>query len=288
MKTCTNCGATCQEGLMKGSGWIEVILWLCYIVPGLIYSIWRRSGEQSICPTCKKETLIPAVTASATSNSQRVEVTCEWCAEPILASAKVCKHCGKEVTPQSSSSYNEPAITEQPTITPTKEKRKGSSVGKAVAWGFGIFFFFGFLAIIGNDPSSNSSSSSKATSQSAKKYTAGLVSGSFVCKAATAEHMGRKVKTMSSSKVGSKYHITYRRPSDNSKWGVYCWLQGNRVLWQTDGANGTGSNGKPGRVRNGQWDEVITYSIKPNRLTINIKYSDGSKTTQVYKVPKNG
>lgn len=29
---------------MKGNGWIEAVLYLFYLVPGISYSIWRRSG----------------------------------------------------------------------------------------------------------------------------------------------------------------------------------------------------------------------------------------------------
>lgn len=115
---------------------------------------------------------------------------------------------------------------------------------------------------------------------------------SFLCKASTAEHMGRKVLTMNSQKTGDKYHITYPRPDNGLTTGVYCWREGKRLLWQTDGMDytykGTSNfTGKPGRVRNTEYDEVITFTTKPKRLTINIKFSDGSKTTQVYKIPKN-
>jgi hypothetical protein len=40
-----------------GSGWIELILYLFYFVPGLLYSIWRRS-KGVICPSCKTPTMI--------------------------------------------------------------------------------------------------------------------------------------------------------------------------------------------------------------------------------------
>ncbi len=100
---CTSCNNKTTDPKMRGRGWIELILWICYIVPGLIYSIWRRSGDPSICPTCDKETLIPASQAPAQSAATipqaqaRDEVECPWCAERILAKAKVCKHCGKDV-----------------------------------------------------------------------------------------------------------------------------------------------------------------------------------------------
>lgn len=52
---CPNCN---YEGKAKlytqGSVLIELILWLCFIVPGLIYSIWRMtSGRYWGCPKCK-------------------------------------------------------------------------------------------------------------------------------------------------------------------------------------------------------------------------------------------
>lgn len=106
----------------------------------------------------------------------------------------------------------------------------------------------------------------------------------FVCKAAIAESMGRDLSIMSASQDASKYHVTYRRPSDNSLWGQYCWLKGNRVMWQTDGGDGTGVVGMPGRVRDSEWDEVITYSINANVLTVSIEHSDNSRLSQTYNL----
>ncbi len=92
---CTSCNSTTVEGIRKGNGWIEFVLWLAYIVPGIIYSIWRRSGEPSSCPTCKKESLKPFVLVD-----DEETVDCEWCAESIKPKAKICKHCGKDVIPK--------------------------------------------------------------------------------------------------------------------------------------------------------------------------------------------
>jgi DNA-directed RNA polymerase subunit RPC12/RpoP len=100
---CTLCGHKTTDPKMKGNGWIEIILWLCYIVPGLIYSIWRRSGTQNICPICDKDTLIPMPLTNPEDEeiidqqAVRDEIECPWCAETILAKAKLCKHCGKDV-----------------------------------------------------------------------------------------------------------------------------------------------------------------------------------------------
>lgn len=55
---CTNCY---YKGYPKvpDSFLIEVILWLCYIIPGLIYTCWRRSEKNIICAKCNQKTLVP-------------------------------------------------------------------------------------------------------------------------------------------------------------------------------------------------------------------------------------
>ena len=57
---CTSCG---YEGpgktVTRGSILIEIILWLCFIVPGLIYSIWRQGSKYKACASCGARTLVP-------------------------------------------------------------------------------------------------------------------------------------------------------------------------------------------------------------------------------------
>ena len=43
----------------KGSFFIEIVLWLCFFVPGVIYSIWRLSTRGKVCKICKEMGLIP-------------------------------------------------------------------------------------------------------------------------------------------------------------------------------------------------------------------------------------
>lgn len=58
---CTLCGYAGSVGKKnKGSDLIEVVLWLFFLIPGIIYSIWRRSDKQSVCPKCGNKTMIPA------------------------------------------------------------------------------------------------------------------------------------------------------------------------------------------------------------------------------------
>ena len=58
---CKSCGYVGESGsAVRGSLGIEVILWLCFIFPRLIYTIWRRSSEYKACPQCKGDQMIPA------------------------------------------------------------------------------------------------------------------------------------------------------------------------------------------------------------------------------------
>lgn len=56
---CRNCGTRAiPEIVTKGSVWIEIILWLAMLVPGLIYSIWRVTTRDMVCPECRRNTMI--------------------------------------------------------------------------------------------------------------------------------------------------------------------------------------------------------------------------------------
>jgi hypothetical protein len=57
---CTQCGYVGKpKRAIKGNGFIEIILWLCFLIPGLIYSIWRSSSRYKVCPKCGNTSLIP-------------------------------------------------------------------------------------------------------------------------------------------------------------------------------------------------------------------------------------
>jgi hypothetical protein len=42
-----------------GSLWIEIILWLCFLIPGLIYSVWRLTSRKKVCEACESPEIIP-------------------------------------------------------------------------------------------------------------------------------------------------------------------------------------------------------------------------------------
>lgn len=57
---CTVCGTAAEpKRITKGSTLIELILWLCLLVPGLIYSIWRLSTRYDACSKCASSQLVP-------------------------------------------------------------------------------------------------------------------------------------------------------------------------------------------------------------------------------------
>ena len=57
---CFHCGTQAKPKLeTKGSILIELVLWVCFILPGLIYTIWRHASRYEACPTCKAPNMIP-------------------------------------------------------------------------------------------------------------------------------------------------------------------------------------------------------------------------------------
>jgi hypothetical protein len=57
---CGNCGSISQEPKSgnRGSLILEILLWLFFILPGIIYTIWRRRGKPC-CPKCGSENIMP-------------------------------------------------------------------------------------------------------------------------------------------------------------------------------------------------------------------------------------
>jgi len=57
---CSNCEYLGQaKSFTKGSFFLEVALWLCFLLPGFIYSVWRMTSRYKACPKCKMPNMLP-------------------------------------------------------------------------------------------------------------------------------------------------------------------------------------------------------------------------------------
>ena len=58
---CTSCGARVKPRVRnRGSSAIEIILWLCFVFPGILYTLWRMGRKDRYCRTCGAQGVIPA------------------------------------------------------------------------------------------------------------------------------------------------------------------------------------------------------------------------------------
>ena len=59
-KYCTVCGTVDHAArFTKGSFLIELLLWLCFLVPGLLYSLWRVTSRYDGCAKCGAAAIVP-------------------------------------------------------------------------------------------------------------------------------------------------------------------------------------------------------------------------------------
>jgi hypothetical protein len=59
---CQQCGSFSRYPARQIEGHlaVEIALWLFFLVPGLIYSIWRNASANEVCCVCGGRALIPA------------------------------------------------------------------------------------------------------------------------------------------------------------------------------------------------------------------------------------
>ena len=62
-RVCTTCGSVdCVKTHTPGNIIFEVGLWLRVLLPGFVYSMWRRNGRKTVCGACGSATLVGALT----------------------------------------------------------------------------------------------------------------------------------------------------------------------------------------------------------------------------------
>jgi hypothetical protein len=92
-----------------------------------------------------------------------------------------------------------------------------------------------------------------------------------ICKKAIAELNGHSTSIMKIvSDADGIVGVRYARPDDGKVWTNECKFDGNRVIWRTVDAFGSGSG--TGRWRDGPYDEKITYELRAGRPSVHIEY----------------
>lgn len=72
---CMTCGTdSVPKVKTDGSLVIEIILWLCFLVPGLIYSIWRSTTKAEVCYSCSSKQLVPLDATAAAAHKRQLQM----------------------------------------------------------------------------------------------------------------------------------------------------------------------------------------------------------------------
>lgn len=59
-KICLACGSVAKPKLFTpGNILIELVLWILFIVPGVIYSLWRHGSRRYVCRVCGAQEIVP-------------------------------------------------------------------------------------------------------------------------------------------------------------------------------------------------------------------------------------
>jgi len=57
--TCAACGFVgFPKKIIKGNLLLEIILWVFFLIPGVLYTIWRFTTKSFVCPKCGKKLCI--------------------------------------------------------------------------------------------------------------------------------------------------------------------------------------------------------------------------------------
>lgn len=72
---CTECGSQVRpKSITPGSMITELFCWLLFLLPGLIYSLWRIASRYKGCPVCGSKSVIPLGSPTARMILERQHV----------------------------------------------------------------------------------------------------------------------------------------------------------------------------------------------------------------------
>jgi hypothetical protein len=59
-RLCATCLETIQPKIhTPGHILVELMLWVLFIIPGFIYTVWRNMAKKDVCPLCMSDQLLP-------------------------------------------------------------------------------------------------------------------------------------------------------------------------------------------------------------------------------------
>lgn len=65
-RVCLHCGFVGRPATITGGNiGTEIVLWLFFLLPGVIYSIWRLSSRHQACPKCEARNMVPVDSPAA-------------------------------------------------------------------------------------------------------------------------------------------------------------------------------------------------------------------------------
>jgi len=101
MKYCVDCGFVGKPiYITPGTRSMEVGLWLFFVVPGIIFSAWRRLASYQECALCGKRHIVPKDSLVAQAALRKLSPPpavspwfCTACGEPIFSGGSFCERC---------------------------------------------------------------------------------------------------------------------------------------------------------------------------------------------------
>jgi predicted RNA-binding Zn-ribbon protein involved in translation (DUF1610 family) len=104
MKYCLDCGFAGEpKWHTPGTLGMEICLWLLFVAPGVIYTLWRHFASRQACPKCGSKHIVPTDSALAQAVIRRLSPTearsqwfCMACGKPIFSEGSLCDRCAAQ------------------------------------------------------------------------------------------------------------------------------------------------------------------------------------------------